>query len=116
APTNDQIEQAVAVPVRSDRLGIAVMRGFDPFAAGFEFPWRAVNGVSVAAVVGNQVKIALHVADQQVKLAGAPPIDSEDGGGGAQIDVFALALQFHRRCEGALPLALEEIQLTGEAA
>src|SRR5262249_44317560 len=110
------IEQAVAVPICGDRLGIAVMPGCNRLAAGFELPWRAVSRHGLGAVVGNQVKIALHVANQQIEPAGPLPINSEDGGGRAKVDVFALASQLHRRGECALAFALEEIQLARETA
>src|SRR6266436_5698630 len=92
------------------------MGRLDRLAAGFELLWRAVRRHGTAAVVGNQVKIALHVADQEIEPAGSSPVHGEDGGGGAQVDIFPVALQFHWRGEFALPLALEEVQIDRKAA
>ena len=58
------------------------MRRFNRPAAGVQLLRCTVRRVGIAAVVGNEVEIALHVADQEVQSAGPPPINGEDGGGG----------------------------------
>src|SRR5262249_1163820 len=52
-----------------------------------------------------------HVADQEVEPPGTAPVRGEHGRGGAEVDGFAVALEFHRRRELSFAFALEEIQL-----
>src|SRR5262249_41409938 len=115
AAADHQVEQSIIIPVSDDRLRVTV-RGFDGLAAGLQFLGRAVNRSGVAAAVGDEEDIAFNVADEQVELAGAAPIYGEDGGSTAEVDILAVALQFHRTRELAFAPAFEEVKLARPAA